>query len=88
MEVEVIAPDEFTGAVTGDLNRRRGLIKSLDLNGDGQRIVALVPLAELFEYVTVLRTLTSGRASASVTFSGYQNVPDGIMSGLLAHLNR
>lgn len=85
MEVEVITPDEFTGAVTGDLNRRRGLIKSLDLNGDGQRIVALVPLAELFEYVTVLRTLTSGRASATITFNSYQPVPDGIVSSLLTH---
>lgn len=84
MEVEIITPDVFTGAVTGDLNRRRGLIKSLDLNGDGQRIVALVPLAELFEYVTVLRTLTSGRASATITFNSYQPVPDGIVSSLLA----
>ncbi|MBS1505763.1 MAG: elongation factor G [Bacteroidetes bacterium] len=75
MAVEVISPDEYTGSVTGDLNRRRGLMKGMDTRGGAQVIKADVPLAELFGYVTDLRTITSGRASASLTFSHYSPVP-------------
>jgi elongation factor G len=75
MSVEVLTPDEFTGAVTGDLNRRRGLMKGMDSRGGAQVIKADVPLAELFGYVTDLRTITSGRASATLTFSHYAPVP-------------
>ena len=73
--VEVITPDEFTGAVTGDLNKRRGIMKGLDARGSVQVIKAAVPLAALFGYVTDLRTITSGRASATLTFSHYDKVP-------------
>jgi elongation factor G len=75
MGVEVISPDEYTGSVTGDLNRRRGLMKGMDTRGGAQVIKADVPLSELFGYVTDLRTITSGRASASLTFSHYSPVP-------------
>ncbi|MBT1702065.1 elongation factor G [Chryseosolibacter indicus] len=75
MSVEVLSPDEYTGSVTGDLNRRRGLMKGMDTRGGAQVIKADVPLAELFGYVTDLRTITSGRASASLTFSHYAPVP-------------
>ncbi len=75
MAVEVISPDEYTGSVTGDLNRRRGIMKGMDTRGGAQVIKADVPLAELFGYVTDLRTITSGRASASLTFSHYSPVP-------------
>jgi elongation factor G len=75
MSVEVLAPDEYTGSVTGDLNRRRGLMKGMDTRAGAQVIKADVPLAELFGYVTDLRTITSGRASASLTFSHYAPVP-------------
>jgi elongation factor G len=75
MGVEVISPDEYTGSVTGDLNRRRGLMKGMDTRGGAQVIKADVPLAELFGYVTDLRTITSGRASATLTFSHYAPVP-------------
>lgn len=75
MAVEVLTPDEFTGSVTGDLNRRRGLMKGMDTRAGAQVIKADVPLAELFGYVTDLRTITSGRASASLTFSHYAPVP-------------
>ncbi|HEU5289628.1 MAG TPA: elongation factor G, partial [Cyclobacteriaceae bacterium] len=75
MGVEVISPDEYTGSVTGDLNRRRGLMKGMDTRGGAQVIKADVPLAELFGYVTDLRTITSGRASATLTFSHYSPVP-------------
>jgi elongation factor G len=75
MSVEVLSPDEFTGSVTGDLNRRRGLMKGMDTRSGAQVIKADVPLSELFGYVTDLRTITSGRASASLTFSHYSPVP-------------
>ncbi len=75
MGVEVISPDEYTGSVTGDLNRRRGIMKGMDTRGGAQVIKADVPLKELFGYVTDLRTITSGRASATLTFSHYAPVP-------------
>jgi elongation factor G len=75
MAVEVVSPDEYTGSVTGDLNRRRGLMKGMDSRAGAQVIRADVPLKELFGYITDLRTLTSGRASASLTFSHYAPVP-------------
>src|SRR6187402_3031271 len=75
MGVEVISPDEYTGSVTGDLNRRRGLMKGMDTRGGAQVIKADVPLAELSGYITDLRTLTSGRASATLTFAHYAPVP-------------
>ena len=75
MGVEVVTPDEFMGSVTGDLNRRRGLMRGMDSRGTAQVIKADVPLSELFGYITDLRTLTSGRAAASLTFSHYAQVP-------------
>ena len=75
MSVEVMSPDEYTGSVTGDLNRRRGVMKGMDTRAGAQIIKADVPLKELFGYITDLRTLTSGRASASLTFSHYAPVP-------------
>ena len=75
MSVEVVSPDEYTGAVTGDLNRRRGIMKGMDSRAGSQVIKADVPIKELFGYITDLRTLTSGRASASLTFSHYAPVP-------------
>ncbi len=75
MSVEVMTPDEYTGSVTGDLNRRRGVMKGMDTRSGAQLIKADVPLKELFGYITDLRTLTSGRASASLTFSHYSPVP-------------
>src|SRR6267378_1549447 len=75
MAVEVVSPDEYTGSVTGDLNRRRGVMKGMDTRGGAQVIKADVPLSELFGYVTDLRTITSGRAAASLTFSHYAPVP-------------
>jgi len=75
MSVEVMSPDEYTGSVTGDLNRRRGVMKGMDTRSGAQLIKADVPLKELFGYITDLRTLTSGRASASLTFAHYAPVP-------------
>ncbi|TAF65873.1 MAG: elongation factor G [Cytophagales bacterium] len=84
MSVEVVTPDEFTGPVTGDLNRRRGVMKGMDTKGNSQVIKADVPLSELFGYVTDLRTITSGRAAASLTFSHYEFVPTNIAEDVIA----
>ncbi|MCB2407063.1 elongation factor G [Hymenobacter lucidus] len=84
MAVEVVSPDEYTGAVTGDLNRRRGIMKGLDTKGGLNVVKADVPLSELFGYVTTLRTISSGRASASLTFSHYDQVPQNLAEGIIA----
>ncbi|MFC5269027.1 elongation factor G [Adhaeribacter terreus] len=84
MAVEVITPDEYTGPVTGDLNRRRGLMKGMDTKAGSQVIKADVPLSELFGYVTDLRTITSGRATASLTFSHYEQVPQNLSDAIVA----
>jgi len=75
MSVEVVTPEEYTGPVTGDLNKRRGIMKGMDTKAGAQVIKADVPLSELFGYVTDLRTISSGRAAASLTFSHYDPVP-------------
>jgi elongation factor G len=84
MAIEVITPDEYTGPVTGDLNRRRGLMKGMDTKAGSQVVKADVPLSELFGYVTDLRTLTSGRATANLTFSHYEIVPSNLAEGIIA----
>jgi len=87
MSVEVTSPDEFTGGVTGDLNKRRGIMKGMDMKGNSQIIKADVPLSELFGYVTDLRTLSSGRASASLTFSHYNSVPKNLAENIIKKSN-
>jgi elongation factor G len=84
MSVEVTCPEENMGDVMGDLNRRRGQLEGIDTKGMAQLIKAKVPLSELFGYVTTLRTITSGRGSASVTFSHYDPVPTNIGEAILA----
>ncbi|HWK03812.1 MAG TPA: elongation factor G [Puia sp.] len=76
MCVEVALPEEYTGMVAGDLTRRRGIIKAVERKPAVQSIQAAVPLSQLFGYITTLRTLTAGRASASLTFEQYQLVSD------------
>jgi elongation factor G len=84
MSVEVLSPDEYTGPVTGDLNRRRGMMKGMDTKAGSQVIKADVPLSELFGYVTDLRTLSSGRATASLTFSHYEFVPANLAESIIS----
>jgi elongation factor G len=86
MGVEVITPDEYTGSVTGDLNRRRGIMKGMDSRNNAQVIRADVPLKELFGYVTDLRTITSGRASATLTFAHYAPVPKNLAEKVIEEL--
>lgn len=84
MWVEVSTPEAYTGAVTGDLNRRRGLIKGIEAKADAQCITAEVPLSELFGYVVALRSLSSGRASASLSFHSYRLAPTHVTQKLLS----
>ena len=84
MAVEVLTPEEYTGPITGDLNRRRGLMKGMDTKGTSTVIKGNVPLSELFGYVTDLRTMSSGRATASLTFDHYEPVPNNIAEGVIA----
>ncbi|MEM6523020.1 MAG: elongation factor G [Bacteroidota bacterium] len=86
MGVEVVTPDEYTGSVTGDLNKRRGIMKGMDTRGVAQVIKCDVPLSELFGYVTDLRTITSGRATASLTFSHYDHVPQNIADTVITNV--
>ena len=78
MAVDVVTPDEYTGPITGDLNRRRGIMKGMDSRQGAVILKADVPLSELFGYVTDLRTMSSGRATASLTFSHYEFVPQSL----------
>ncbi|GAB3176667.1 elongation factor G [Telluribacter humicola] len=84
MAVDVVTPEEYTGPITGDLNRRRGVMKGMDTKAGSQVIKADVPLSELFGYVTDLRTITSGRATASLTFAHYDFVPQNIAEAVIA----
>ena len=84
MAVEVLTPEEYTGPITGDLNRRRGVMKGMDTKAGSQVIKADVPLSELFGYVTDLRTMSSGRATANLTFAHYEFVPNNIAEAVVA----
>ncbi|MGB3405668.1 MAG: elongation factor G [Microcoleaceae cyanobacterium] len=78
MKVDVFTPDDHVGDVIGDLNRRRGMIKSQDSNPMGARIKADVPLSEMFGYIGDLRTMTSGRGQFSMEFSHYAPCPNNV----------
>jgi len=78
MKLEAITPEANMGDIVGDLNRRRGQVNSMDDRAGAKVIKALVPLSEMFGYVTTLRTLSSGRATSTMEFSHYQEVPSNI----------
>ncbi len=83
MAVEVVTPEEYMGDVISDLNKRRGQVEGMDSKAGARVIKAKVPLAEQFGYVTVLRTITSGRASSTMEFSHFEQVPPNISKELL-----
>jgi elongation factor G len=87
MKLEVVTPDENTGDVMGDLNRRRGQMEGMDERGGAQVVKAKVPLSEMFGYVTTLRTITSGRASSSMEFSHFAETPKSIADEVLKKVN-
>lgn len=78
MKLEVITPEENMGDIVGDLNRRRGQVEGMDSRNGAQVIKAKVPLSEMFGYVTSLRTMSSGRATSTMEFSHYEQVPGNI----------
>ncbi len=86
MKLEVLTPEEYLGDVSGDLNRRRGQMNSVSARTNLQVINAMVPLSEMFGYVTSLRTLTSGRATSTMEFSHFQEVPKSISDELIFKL--
>jgi elongation factor G len=80
--VEVVTPEEFMGDVIGDLNRRRGQINGMEQRGNAQVISAHVPLAEMFGYATDMRSATQGRATYTMQFDRYEEVPHNIAEGI------
>ncbi|MGC9353263.1 MAG: elongation factor G [Mariniphaga sp.] len=86
MKLEIVTPDEYMGDIIGDLNRRRGDVTGMMTKGNARVIHANVPLAEQFGYVTVLRTLSSGRATSSMEFSHYQEVPRSLAEKVLENV--
>ncbi|MGB5973490.1 MAG: elongation factor G [Nodosilinea sp.] len=83
MKVDVFTPDDYMGDVIGDLNRRRGMIKSQDPGATGVRVKADVPLSEMFGYIGDLRTMTSGRGQFSMEFSHYAPCPSNVAEGVI-----
>ena len=87
MKLEVVTPEENMGDVIGDLNKRRGQVEGMDTSRSGARIVkAMVPLAEMFGYVTALRTITSGRATSSMTYDHHAPVSSSIAKTVLEEI--
>ncbi len=84
MSVEVVTPEEYMGNVVGDLNRRRGRVENMSDRGNSKVIKAKVPLSELFGYVTTLRTVSSGRAVSTMTFSHFEQAPRNIQDEVVA----
>lgn len=83
MKVEVNTPDEYLGDITGDLNKRRALLREVEAKIGAQVIKADVPLSEMFGYVTTLRTLSSGRANSNMEFSHYAQAPDNVAEAVI-----
>ena len=84
MKVEVVTPEENMGDVIGDLNKRRGMVQGMEDARSGAKVVkAMVPLAEMFGYVTALRTITSGRATSSMEYDHHEPVSSSIAKTIL-----
>jgi elongation factor G len=84
MKVEVVTPEEYTGSVIGDLNSRRGHIQGQDMRGNAAVINAMVPLANMFGYVNQLRSMTQGRATFTMQFDHYEQVPQAVAAEVQA----
>jgi len=87
MKVEVVTPEENMGDVVGDLNKRRGQIAGMDSQNGASVVKAFVPLSEMFGYVTDLRTITSGRASSTMEFERYEEVPANLATAIIEKAN-
>jgi len=87
MAVEVVTPEDYLGDVMGNLNSRRGRVEHLEPSGNGQAITAKVPLAEMFGYATDLRSMSQGRATFTMQFERYEEVPASIAEAIMASEN-
>ncbi len=87
MKVEAVTPEDYMGDVMGDLNRRRGIIEGMEETPAGNVIRAMVPLAEMFGYATQIRSMSQGRASFSMQFEGYGEVPNSIAEEIIKKRN-
>ncbi|MEI6660147.1 MAG: elongation factor G, partial [bacterium] len=83
MQVEVVTPDKFMGDVTGSLSSKRGLIQGMEARGMNQALKAVVPLSEMFGYMTNLRSMTEGRASFTMEFLRYDIVPANVATTII-----
>ena len=83
MKVEVVVPEDYTGAVVGDMNSRRGMIESLEKRGNAQAVRGHVPLSEMFGYATDLRGMTQGRGNFVMEFAHYSELPRNLVDELL-----
>ena len=83
MSVEVVTPEEYMGDVMGDLSSRRGRIGGMEARGNTQVVTSSVPLSEMFGYSTDLRSRTQGRATYTMQFDSYQQVPEAIATDII-----
>ena len=83
MKLEVVTPEQYMGDITGDLNGKRGQIQGMEERGMNQAIKAYVPLSEMFGYITTLRSMSAGRASASMEFDHYEVVPPNVAQEII-----
>jgi elongation factor G len=86
MKLEVVSPDEYLGSIVGDLNSRRGKIEGMEMRGTSRVVRAQVPLAEMFGYATILRTLTQGRGVFSLEFQQYEIAPPQVSEAIIARI--
>ncbi|MDD8025668.1 MAG: elongation factor G [Acidobacteriota bacterium] len=86
MRLEVVAPDDYLGDIVGDLNSRRGKVEGMEMRGGSRVVRARAPLAEMFGYATILRTLTQGRGVFSMEFSQYEAVPPAVQEQIIARI--
>jgi elongation factor G len=82
MKVEVVTPEDYSGDVIGDLNRRRGQITGMEDAVSGKSILAQVPLSEMFGYATSVRSMSQGRATFTMEFDKYQEVPAAVQDAI------
>jgi elongation factor G len=86
MSLEIVSPDEYLGDIVGDLNARRGKIEGLEMRVGSRVIKARAPLAEMFGYATILRTLTQGRGVFSMEFAQYETMPAAVQDAVIARI--
>merc|ERR1719199_918440 len=84
MQVDVITPEEYMGDIIGDINSRRGMVQELAERGNAKTVAALVPLANMFQYVSTLRSMSKGRANYSMQLASYETVPPNVEKEIMA----